>query len=146
MIDNNDASQYVERINNILEQYNAEDGLSYAQANIMVDQETQEFLMHYLQETPDEVLEVAYSAYASLQVQAYNQGDISQSEASNLISQRSVDLFSLSRSPEEIEKLWEPFEKLLYPDDAEEQQSDMEASHHSGLDDRDGFFGAFSLN
>lgn len=139
------------------------DDIGYSQAEFLVGEEVDKLLSGYPLDVPDRIMETAFEAFADLQIQAYHQQDVTESEAINAISQRAEDLFDKSRSPKDIMALCKPYEAHLHGDDAESAEnfthSDNDGSDgmHStnriqGYVDEDedkdppGFFGGFSLN
>ena len=142
-------TDYTRTIAELINQYEHGE-LTYNQANVVLDEETDALLRNYLVDTPDAVLEASFDAYAHLQVSASEQQDITQSEASNLIYTRAESIFDKSRPPEAIEELCKPFENAIFGDDNNEDLKSEAADNSSPLDGFDendtNWFGPFSLN
>lgn len=134
--------EFKREADSIFEEY-ATQQITHAQAEIMLQGATDEMLMAYLTDTPDNILENAFHACARLQLEAYRQEDVTENEAIALIEQRAQDLFDKSRPPEEIENLWRAYDNKL-----EEIKKDGD-NDHTGTqppDDPHGYWGPFSLN
>ena len=134
-----------------------EDELSYYQAGILIETETEKLLMAYPMDVPDRILEAVFEAYADFMVQASEQQDVTQSEASNLIHKRAEELFDQSKPPEYIDALCHTYEAALFGDEDganpehDDKARDVQLKNRIErfFDDRDdppGFFGGFSLN
>lgn len=135
------GAKFLVQTQSILSDY-ADEELTYAQAEIMIDEATQSLLMEHLEDTPDDVLEMAFHAHAALQLEAFRQEDVTENEAVAIIEQRAQDYFDKSRSPEEIEKLWRPYDQKV-----EDIASGNDTGRPiKGQQDADGFWEGFSLN
>lgn len=137
-------TEFLLQAENIIEQY-ADNDLTYAQGEIMIDQVTQNLLMQHLENTPDDVLEASFHAYATFQLEAFRQGDVTENEAVAIIEQRAQDYFDKSRSPKDVEKLWAPYDKKVEDIKNGEENDPSPISGHED-DTPEGFWGPFSLN
>lgn len=133
----------------IMSQYNHGE-LSYTQASVVLDEETDALLRNYLLDTPDTILEASFEAYADLQVAASENQDVTKSEASNLIYQRAENIFDKTRPPEAIDALCKPYENAIFGEENNEDLESEAADNSSPLDGFDendtNWFGPFSLN
>lgn len=137
-----DITEFEAQIRAITEEYASND-LTHAQGEIMIEQATQALLMNHLQNTPDEVLEAAFHAYAQFQVEAFRQDDVTENEAVAIIEQRAQDYFDKSRSPEDVEKLWAPYDEKI-EDIKNGEDNGQPVTRHQ--DNSEGFWEGFSLN
>lgn len=139
-----DIDKFQTSVKAILDQYKARD-IEYYDAIFLVDEEMDAFLVRHATDMSDEYREVAFKAYADLQILTYQEEDmISREEAYSNIFSRALDMFEDVRSPEDIDQILRPYEVAL-DSDGEEQDFDTPPQH---VDDGDcpGFFGPFSLN
>lgn len=82
---------------------------SYLGANVQLDLATSELLGAYALDTPDNVLDEAFRAYADIHVLAAEKGQISRAEASHLINDRATELFEDWRGWEAVENMVKPY-------------------------------------
>lgn len=82
---------------------------SYLAANVELDLATSELLGAYALDTPDNVLDEAFKAYAEIHVLAAERGQISRAEACHLINDRASELFEDWRGWEAVENMVKPY-------------------------------------
>lgn len=82
---------------------------SYSAANVELDLAASELLGAYALDTPDNVLDETFKAYAELHILAAEKGQISRAEASHLINDRAEELFEDWRGWEAVEQMVRPY-------------------------------------
>lgn len=102
-----------------------EDGLSYESASVQLEEANSELLAQHVVDTPDEVIDQVYEAFAELQVRAAELGNVTPVEGIRLIGERAKDLFENYRGWEAVEKAVRPhqdkLEKLIEETEGPEQ-------------------------
>ena len=97
-----------EKIRGLAGEMNA-GGLTYTAVNVRLDMATSDLLGTYIIDTPDEIIDTVFDAYAEIHVLAAQRGQLTNAEASHLINDRAVELFEDYRGWEVVEQKVKPF-------------------------------------
>lgn len=87
--------------------------ITYFEANTQMETAIETLRGNFPDDVPDDILQECFTAYAELQVLAFDLGDVLEGEASKLIEDRVYDDLSYSRTPEEAQSFWEPYIQRL---------------------------------
>lgn len=88
-------------------------GITYFEANTQMETAIEVLRGHYPTDVPDDILEECFTAYAELQLLAFDLGDVLEGEACKLIEDRAEDDLSYNRSPEDVHAIWSPYIKRV---------------------------------
>ncbi len=119
-----DLSQHKARTRQIIEEMG--DGeISYESASVQIEQANSELLAQHVVDTPDNVLDEVFAAFAELQVRAAEIGNVTPVEGIRLVGERAEDLFENYRGWEAVEKAIRPYQDRL------EKLEETEGPEHS---------------
>ncbi len=117
-------TQHKARTQQIIEEMGNEE-ISYESASVQLEEANSELLAQHVVDTPDEVIDQVYEAFAELQVRAAELGNVTPVEGIRLIGERAKDLFENYRGWEAVEKAVRPhqdkLEKLIEETEGPEQ-------------------------
>ncbi|MBK9586282.1 MAG: hypothetical protein KA099_13215 [Alphaproteobacteria bacterium] len=107
-------SQHKARTQQIIEEMgNGDESISYESASFQIEEANSELLAQHVVDTPDEVIDQVFEAFAAMQVRASELGNVTPVEGIRLIGERAKDMFENYRGWEAVEKAVRPHQDKL---------------------------------